>query len=192
VIRATSGRTLVRFLAGWAGGIGLAVVAFGWVRVTGAGGAYFGSIFAAAFAAAILATVRAGRIPAAAGIATVLALLESASTWHQGPARAAAALVAFAVVGSGMLLVAILYHLLARSGVRIGKFLFMGPLLGGVYLAAGPAASFYHPTPTGATRWFLLSIFVGIVVGDGVGFGTEIAELFMGPEDVGEGTGCDA
>jgi len=175
-------RSLVRFLAGWSGGVGLATVAFGWERVLTPGATYFGSVLACAVVAAILATVRAGMLPAAAGIAGMFAVLEFASLWHAGIDRALAALAAYAVVGAGTLLVAIVYDLLARSGVRIGKFLLMGPLLGGVYLAAAPAASLFHDVPGGATRALLLSVFAGIVVGDGVGLGVEFAELFLGAD----------
>jgi hypothetical protein len=181
--------SLVRFVAGWWGGVGLATVAFGWQRVLTPGGTYFGSVLACAFVAAILTLVRAGMPVAATGMACLFALLEFASHWHAGLGRALAALAAYAIVGAGTLLVAILFDLLARSRVRIGKFLLMGPLLGGVYLAAAPAATLFHDIPGGATRALLLSVFSGIVVGDGVGLGVELVELFM---DAGASRGATA
>ena len=71
----------------------------------------------------------------------------------------------------------LIYDLLAREGYRLGKFLLMGPLLGGVYIAATPVTAIWGITPSESLTKLVLNCFLGIVIGDGVGLGAEAAEL---------------
>jgi hypothetical protein len=81
-----------------------------------------------------------------------------------------------------LILLALVYDALARQGFRIGKFVLMGPLLGGLYVAATPVTLLQGTTTVDAEHsmtTLLLNCFLGIVIGDGVGLGAEIAELFL-------------
>jgi hypothetical protein len=88
-----------------------------------------------------------------------------------------AAGLAGALFGLGMLVVAEIYDELARSGFRFGKFLVVGPLLGGVALAVAPIGHYEDLIVFDSLRPLLLQLFMGVVVGDGVGLGIELAEL---------------
>lgn len=77
----------------------------------------------------------------------------------------------------GVLLVAVIYDELARYGLRFGKFLIVGPLLGGVYLALAPVTELRDMTMFNAVRPMLFQLALGVVIGEGVGLGVELAEL---------------
>ncbi|MCP3980576.1 MAG: hypothetical protein GY716_14835 [bacterium] len=87
------------------------------------------------------------------------------------------AAVAELVLAFGVYMVALIFDLMARNGLLIGKFLIVGPLLGAAYLAATPLAQFYFLTESGTVRMLLEHVFLGIVIGDGVGLGVEIVDL---------------
>lgn len=84
------------------------------------------------------------------------------------------------VMAGGILLSAWIFDLLARRGMPFGKFLVLGPLLGGVFFAITPLAQFHTLTATGSMRTLLFNVLVGLVIGNGVGFGIELAELVGG------------
>ena len=81
------------------------------------------------------------------------------------------------VLAIGILLIALIWDLLSRRGILIGKFLLSGPLLGGIYLAAAPVTFLQGISPHSVMRSLLLTFFLGIVIGDGVGLGVELVEL---------------
>ncbi len=81
------------------------------------------------------------------------------------------------LIGLGLFVVAEIFYELARHGYRFGKFLLVGPLLGGVLLAVAPITEFHDLILFDAVRPLLLQLFMGVVVGDGVGLGIELAEL---------------
>ena len=80
------------------------------------------------------------------------------------------------MLGAGVFVSATIFDLLARHGLRFGKFLILGPLLGGLFLAVAPLAEFQFLAPVGAMRMLLLYTFIGIVVGNGSGLGVEAAD----------------
>lgn len=84
------------------------------------------------------------------------------------------------LIGLGLFVVAEIFDELARHGYRFGKFLLVGPLLGGVLIAVAPIAVFHELILFDAVRPLLLQLFMGVVVGDGVGLGIELAELVSG------------
>lgn len=133
----------------------------------------FDCLAVGALLAGLAAFVRLGR----PGQALVLALAFASLRAGLAPERGVATVLEAVLLGLGTLLVAILYDLLARDGLRFGKFLVMGPLLGGIYFAVTPIARFGDLTPTGAADTLLFQLFLGLVIGDGVGLGLELAEL---------------
>jgi hypothetical protein len=81
------------------------------------------------------------------------------------------------LLGAGIYLVALIYDLLGRRGLVLGKFLLVGPLLGGLFLALTPMVEFRTLTSDAATRTLMVQVLIGLLIGDGAGFGVEMAEL---------------
>ena len=77
----------------------------------------------------------------------------------------------------GILGVAFFYDLLARSGVRFGKFIVIGPLLGGVYLALAPLTEWEKMNVINASSLLTFRFALGVLVGEGVALGVELAEF---------------
>ena len=163
---------LWRFLASMAGGLLVGWFVFG-PAVLRPGDRAFHCFTVGALAAALITLMRGSRPGQATGIALGFALVQLGLAEAFGWTRALAG-VSLAV---GVLLVAWIFDNLARRGVLFGKFLIAGPLLGGVYLAIAPLAEFHSLTWTRAIDTFASYAFLGIVIGDGVGLGAEIAEL---------------
>jgi hypothetical protein len=63
--------------------------------------------------------------------------------------------------------------------VRVGKFLLLGPALAGVYLAATPALTLWSVSTATVTRDLVANMFLGVVIGDGIGFGIEMIDLVL-------------
>ena len=80
-----------------------------------------------------------------------------------------------------LFLIAIVYDQLAHRGIKIGKFLLVGPLLGGLYLGLTPLSDFQTMNVLDPSQSWLFNAFLGVVIGDGVGAGFEITELLLGP-----------
>lgn len=127
---------------------------------------------------AIFAFVRAGRPGAALVLACVnggvqgyLSTATGGRGWSDG--------FLVLLVGCGMTVTAIVFDELARSGLRIGKFLVVGVLLGGVHLAIGPVQLLLNrPLGPGAGMGGLLATaMMGLLIGDGIGIGVELVEL---------------
>ncbi len=72
---------------------------------------------------------------------------------------------------------ALIYHLLARGGWRFGKFLLVGPLVGGVYLALAPLSELGEMNVFNAARLMTLRLALGTLIGAGVSIAVELAEL---------------
>jgi len=85
-----------------------------------------------------------------------------------------------AIIAAGLFVVALVYDVLAVSGHRIGKFLIVGPLLAGLYVAATPAALMELGPSDTLLRQFLLNSFLGLVIGDGSALGVELVDLGLG------------
>jgi hypothetical protein len=103
------------------------------------------------------------------------------ATWHSGPFAALAMAAWSASIGLGLFLVAVCFDLLSQLGIRFGKFLVVGPMLGGLYFAATPLASLVAGQPQGVLRSLWWNAFLGIVIGDGIGVAVEAIELFIKP-----------
>jgi len=111
------------------------------------------------------------------GQALALALAYGAFRLSFAPTGRFLAGLAGLLIGLGVFLVAVIYDELARTGLRFGKFLIVGPLLGGAFLAVAPISQFDHLTLFNAIYPLIFQGALGIVIGEGVGFGVEIAEL---------------
>jgi hypothetical protein len=77
----------------------------------------------------------------------------------------------------GVFIITVLWELMMRRGIHLGKCLLAGPLLGGVYLAAAPVTFLGNISPNTVMQSMVLTFFLGIVIGDGVGLGVELVEL---------------
>jgi hypothetical protein len=161
-----------RFLLGVAGGLAAGWFVFG-AAVFRTGDRAFHCLSVGALLAGIITLLRASRPGQAVGLALGFGLVQLGLADAFGWTRAMAGVC----LTAGALLVAWIFDLLARHGVMIGKFLIAGPLLGGVYLAIAPLAEFHSLAGSRAFDTLAMYCFVGIIVGDGVGLGAEIAEL---------------
>ena len=83
------------------------------------------------------------------------------------------------LLAAGVFLVALIFERLARHGVRFGKFLVTGPLLGGVCLAVAPLSQFHALSAYDSFDPLMVQLFLGIVIGDGAGLGVELADLLF-------------
>jgi hypothetical protein len=171
---------VVRFAAGALGG-----TAAGWFAfrddIFNAASPAFQCVTIGVLAAAILAMVRSGFSVGALRVVVAFALLQFGATWRLGTSSALAMAAWSVCIGLGVFLAAVVFDLLARLDIRFGKFLVVGPLLGGIYFAATPLASFVAGQPEGVLRSLWWNAFLGIVMGDGVGAAVEIVELFVKP-----------
>ena len=112
------------------------------------------------------------------GPALALALAYGAFRLAFAPYGRLSAGLAGLLIGLGVFLVAVVYDELARNGLRFGKFLIVGPLLGGVFLAVAPISQFDSMTLFNAVSPLIFQAALGIIIGEGVGLGVEVAELF--------------
>ena len=94
-----------------------------------------------------------------------------------GSARMFSTLLTDLVFGLGAMLIAVIFHLLAENGLRLGKFLLVGPLVGGLFVATTIISEFFSPQPGDPLIAILIGVFLGAVVGNGVGLGVELVEL---------------
>lgn len=169
-------------------GILLRIIA-GTLGSTLAGWALFGSkvfqfgnpasqcIFMGTMASAIFALLRAERAVQALWFVGAFGMLQIGLTWSSGPIRCAATVGWSLFIGIGFVTAGLVFDRLARFHFRLGKFLVAGPLVGGIYFAATPLASF----AIGRTDQVVIALWdnamLGIAIGDGVGLGIEILEL---------------
>lgn len=123
--------------------------------------------------AAVFALMRTSRHVQAAVLAVAYGLFQLGLARSVGWIAASSGLV----LGCGVLLVGLIFDLLARRGLLLGKFLITGPLLAGVYVAATPLAEFHDLTTANALPQILRSAYVALLIGDGVGLGVELADL---------------
>jgi hypothetical protein len=151
----------------------------------------FQGLLLGALAAGVFALARAARH----GAAVLLVAAHGAYRLSAAPHGRLTAALAGLLTGLGLLLVAWLFGELACRGPRLGKFLCVGPLVGGVLLAVAPLAEFHELNVFNAARHLVSQFWLGVLVGDGVGLGVELAELTpwasrtagatVGPCDVG-------
>lgn len=176
-------RVLVRFGLGLAAGLATGFLVFG-ASVLNPGSTQFQVVSVGAFCAAVLALMRCGRLGPALVLAVAWGLFKLGLVQSAGWAAAASGIV----MGCGVFVSALIFDLIARRGIFFGKFLILGPLLAGVFLAYVPLARFHDLTQAAALQIVMQYVFIGLVVGNGVGLGIEVADLFGGSFAHGEPT----
>jgi hypothetical protein len=163
---------LVRFWFGIAGSLLAGLLMFRSAIVI-PGTLAFQCISVGALTAGILSLVRVSRHGYALALIAVfgvlrLGLVESRG-WLMG--------ISGFLLAGGIYLCAIIFDLIGRKGMMFGKFLILGPLIGGLYLALTPLVEF-HALTSSSVMWILLEhVLLGVVIGDGAGLGVEVAEL---------------
>jgi hypothetical protein len=131
----------------------------------------FHSLTLAALTAAMLTLVRLSCRPQALALAVVYAFFRSSLSESRWNAALGGLFLAL-----GVFVVAEIFDDLGRRGFRFGKFLFVGPLLGGALIAVGPLLGLHELTIYDAARVLFVQLLIGIVIGDGVGLGIELVE----------------
>ncbi len=167
---------LLRFGAGTAGSTLLGLAVFS-TRVFDPSRPAFECVSVGALAAGMLALVRGRRRALALSLAPVFALAILVASLDRGTGRAMAAATSALVIGAGAFITALLFDVLDDRGIRFSKFLATGPMLGGVHLAASPLQIAALGVGREAFDFLILSTFIGVVVGHGVGAAVEIVEL---------------
>lgn len=169
--------TLLRACLGIAGGL-----AAGWLVFRGAmfdaSEPAFHCVSIGGLFAGTLALARAQAVAHALALVPAFSLFGFAGAGFDDWRPAIAGLL----VGLGSCLVAWIFDRLARLGLRFGKFLLTAPLLGGVLFAVAPLGPAL--VPADPVRSLLFQMFLGVLVGNGVGLGVELAELFDVEEPV--------
>ena len=163
---------LARFGLGLIGGLAAGYLAFR-ARIFDPAHPAFHCISVGVLATGIFALVRSSR----PGLAGLVVLGYSLLQLGLADADGWGVVAAGALLAAGIFLIALIFDLLARGGLPFGKFLIVGPLLGGVYLAVIPLMEFHALTTTDAVRTLLSYIFLGVVIGDGVGLGVELGDI---------------
>jgi len=163
---------LLRFSSGLAGSllVGLAVFRSAVFRSEHPA---FECLTVGALAAGILALARQRQRGAALGLALAYGCLQPLVP--PGPVRLQAAASAL-LFGLGLFLVALIFDLLAQAGWRFGKFLIVGPLAGGVFLALSPLTELAGMNVANASRLMLFRLSLGVLIGEGVALGVELVE----------------
>ena len=164
--------TMVRFWAGIGGGLlaGLAVFRSSVFHPTHPG---FECLTVGALASGIFTLVRQSH----RGQAFAVALAFSGVRFVLSPVVRLNAAISGLALGLGLFVVALIFDLLARGGWRFGKFLVAGPLVGGVFLALAPITELAGMNVHNAAGLLLFRLALGVLIGEGVTLGIELAEL---------------
>jgi len=84
------------------------------------------------------------------------------------------------VVGGGLICISIVYDELAHK-LPFGKFLIIGPLVGGLLAAVTPMVEFHNLIPLAAGDAIIAYARLGWVLGVGVSLGMEISDRMLRP-----------
>ena len=167
---------LLRFVLGTAASVVAGFVLFRG-EVWNPDGPWFQCITVGALVAGAIALMRVGRTSEALSLSTAFALVHIGYAWTLPPARAVAESMWGIVLAGGVFLSAVIFHRLAEEGYRFGKFVLLGPLVAGVYMAATALILVGRGRQEDATGLLVQYVFVGLVLGDAVGLGVELAEI---------------
>jgi len=87
-------------------------------------------------------------------------------------------------VAVGLLAVMLIFDRLAER-VPFGKFILIGPLVGGLLFAATPMMEFRDLVPLGALNAMLAYGQLGLILGTGVAIGIELSDWILRPRPAG-------
>ncbi len=163
---------MIRFWSGFAGGVLLGLVIFG-QAVFRPDHPAFECVTVGALTAGMLTLARLEH----RGQAIALVLGYTGLRIALAPMGRWSAAVSGVLLVLGIFGVAFFYDLLARSGLRFGKFMIVGPLLGGIYLALAPITELERMNVLNAASLLTFRLGLGVVIGEGVALGVELAEL---------------
>jgi len=135
-----------------------------------------------ALMAGMLTLTRIGRTAAAVVLGVGWILYQFGAVMNDGFFQMVSRTIWSVTMVTGIFIITLIWEFLAQRGFRLGKALLVGPLLGGVYVAAVPVTLLNGVSSSGALRSMLLTLFLGIVIGDGVGIGVEIVEVGSNPK----------
>jgi hypothetical protein len=163
-----------RFLAGLAGGLVIGLAVFRG-HVFQPGNPAFECLTIGALLAGILALARQSR----RGQALALALSFAGLRFVLSPVVQLSDALSGLLLGLGLWVVALIFDLLARGGWRFGKFLLVGPLAGGVFLALAPITELQQLNVLNASSVLMFRLALGMLIGEGVALGVELADLSL-------------
>lgn len=189
---ATVREIVLRAACGFAGSVLAGYVTFDVAGVGGArGGGFRETIFdpgrlasqcvsVGLIAALVFALVRAGRASACLAVAVAWSALMLGQAIGAGGGVSLVVRPFWALaLAAGLFLAALVFDALAGEGFRAGKFLITAPLVAGFYLAAAPAVLADVGSGSGLFRELMMFALIGLVIGNGTGFGVEVAEMFL-------------
>ena len=162
---------MVRFWSGIAGGALAGLAVFRW-SLFQPGHPAFECLTVGALTAGLFALARQSQ----RGEALALALAFGGVRFLLTPVVRFNALLAGLALGFGLFVVALIFDLLARRGWRFGKFLLVGPLVGGVFLALAPITEQSAMNVHNAAQLLLFRVALGVLIGEGVALGVELAD----------------
>lgn len=133
--------------------------------------------------AAILAFVRVGKPAVCLLLGVAAAAMQVGVFLSSGFPRVVTRPLWMAIVAATLILAALVYDALAKSGHRFGKFLVVGPIVAGVYFFATPLLLLGGSAREPYLAELLLNGLLGLILGDGAALGVELAELGMGSRE---------
>lgn len=181
-MKITAAEALPRFAILWAAGaVGAAAagaLAFG-STLFQPGRHPFLALTAGILVAGVFAAVRTEKTAGALALVTGWAALHLGASLEIGWPAVVARPGWCMAIGFGACLSAMVFHQLAERGYRFGKFLITGPMMGGIWVASTPIFLLGGGDHERLLAEFLMSAFLGLLVGDGAGFGVETAEWVL-------------
>jgi len=171
---------LLRFWVGTAGSIVAGLLAFG-LLIFDPSRPTVQCITVGLLVSGVLTTVRLGAYPAALGLVAVFSLVRLGTANTVGWGYAVHSAFAALLLGLGVILIAIVYDALARNGLRFGKFFLVGPLLSLLLVGLAPLAHFHTMDFADPTSTWMFDAYLGLLIGDGAGFGVELVEYLTTP-----------
>jgi len=166
---------MARFWSGIAGGVLVGLAVFrGYVFRPDHPA--FECVTVGALVAGVLTLVRQSH----RGQALALVLAYTGLRFAFTPVVRLSAAVSGLLLGLGVLVVGLIFDLLARGGWRFGKFLLVGPLVGGVFLALAPITEMQELNVLNAANLMMFRLALGMLIGEGVALGVELAEWPFG------------
>lgn len=124
----------------------------------------------------IVSLVRAQRVGWGAMSVVAFTVYQWASYSPIDTKRAIVQTVAAFFVATGLLLAGIVFDRLGKMGLPVGKFLILGPMVGIMMLAVTPLATLVNVGVPDIPRLLIENLFLGMVIGNGVGIGIELVE----------------